>query len=101
MEMLMVRGRFWDKNALKIQEGIFKDGIKEGKWTAWFDDGRSTEGHYTNGKKNETWTSWWDHDRTRKEMQGKYREGKMVDKWYFYDKNGNLKEIRYFSPDFD
>ena len=25
---------------------------------------------------------------------------KMVDKWFFYDKNGNLKEIRYFSPNF-
>jgi antitoxin component YwqK of YwqJK toxin-antitoxin module len=33
-------------------------------------------------------------------MQGAYRNGKMVDKWFFYDKNGNLKEIRYFSPDF-
>ena len=25
-------------------------------------------------------------------MQGAYRKGKMVDKWFFYDKNGNLKE---------
>ena len=33
-------------------------------------------------------------------MQGAYKNGKMVDKWFFYDKNGNLKEIRYFSPDF-
>ena len=29
-----------------------------------------------------------------------YKNGQMVDKWFFYDKNGNLKEIRYFSPDF-
>ena len=35
-----------------------------------------------------------------KEMQGSYKKGKMVNKWYFYDPNGNLKEIRYFSPSF-
>ncbi len=52
------------------------------------------------GKKDAAWTSWWDYERTRKEMKGAYRNGKMVDKWFFYDKNGNLKEIRYFSPDF-
>ena len=32
--------------------------------------------------------------------EGNIKEGKMVDKWYFYDKNGNLKEIRYFTPSF-
>ena len=53
-----------------------------------------------NGKKDGTWTSWWDYDKTRKEMQGTYKTGKMVDKWYFYNNKGNLKEIRYFSPVF-
>ena len=91
---------FWDEESNKVQEGVFSDGTKEGQWTAWFIDGRLTEGYYANGKKDATWTSWWDHERTRKEMQGAYRNGKMVDKWFFYDKNGNLKEIRYFSPDF-
>ena len=91
---------FWDENAKKVQEGTFTEGTKEGKWTAWFSDGRLTEGFYANGKKDATWASWWDHERTRKEMQGAYRNGKMVDKWFFYDKSGNLKEIRYFSPAF-
>jgi len=91
---------FWNENAEKVQEGTFTEGTKEGKWTAWFSDGRLTEGFYANGKKDATWASWWDHERTRKEMQGAYRNGKMVDKWFFYDKNGNLKEIRYFSPAF-
>ena len=57
-------------------------------------------GDYKNGKKDNVWTSWWDTERTRKEMQGTYRDGKMVDKWYFYNNKGNLKEIRYFSPVF-
>ena len=55
---------------------------------------------YKVGKKDGTWTSWWDYDKTRKEMQGSYKKGKMVDKWYFYNNKGNLKEIRYFSPVF-
>ena len=49
---------------------VFTSGVKEGQWTAWFEDGRLTEGYYVNGKKDATWTSWWDHERTRKEMQG-------------------------------
>ncbi len=91
---------FWDDESNKVQEGSFNDGVKEGQWTAWFEDGRTTQGYYVNGKKDATWTSWWDYDRTRKEMQGTYKQGKMIDKWFFYDKSGNLKEIRYFSPDF-
>ena len=55
--------------------------------------------------KRHQWNQWSHleqkgNERTRKEMQGAYRNGKMVDKWFFYDKNGNLKEIRYFSPAF-
>nr|MCS5651043.1 hypothetical protein [Candidatus Neomarinimicrobiota bacterium] len=91
---------FYDEMTNKIQEGTFSLGVKEGKWTAYFSDGRVTEGHYKNGKKDADWTSWWNTERTRKEMQGTYRNGKMVDKWYFYNNKGNLKEIRYFSPVF-
>ena len=91
---------FYDDDSKKSQEGSFTKGIKEGQWTAWFEDGRLSEGYYANGKKDATWTSWWDYNRTKKEMQGNYRNGQMVDKWFFYDKNGNLKEIRYFSPNF-
>ena len=91
---------FWDRESNKVQEGSFSEGTKEGKWSAWFDDGRLSEGFYSNGKKDATWTSWWDNKKELKEMQGSYRQGKMVDKWFFYDPNGNLKEIRYFSPTF-
>ena len=35
-----------------------------------------------------------------KYIRDAYKNGKMIDKWFFYDKSGNLKEIRYFSPDF-
>ena len=38
-----------------------------------------------NGKKDATWTSWWDYERTKKEMQGDYKNGQMIDKWFFYD----------------
>ena len=91
---------FYDDETNKVQEGSFANGVKEGQWTAWFEDGRTTEGYYVNGKKDATWTSWWDYERTRKEMQGAFKSGKMIDKWFFFDKSGNLKEIRYFSPDF-
>ena len=91
---------FYNENGEKTQEGLFGEGVKHGKWIAYFEDGKLTEGVYKNGKKDGTWTSWWDYDKTRKEMQGTYKTGKMVDKWYFYNNKGNLKEIRYFSPVF-
>jgi hypothetical protein len=91
---------FYNEKGEKTQEGLFGEGVKHGKWIAYFEDGKLTEGEYKNGKKDGTWTSWWDYDKTRKEMQGTYKTGKMVDKWYFYNNKGNLKEIRYFSPVF-
>ena len=100
MGMPMVYGFFTMTILKKLKKGLFQMEQKEGQWTAWFEDGRLSEGYYANGKKDATWTSWWDHERTKKEMQGNYKNGQMVDKWFFYDKNGNLKEIRYFSPDF-
>ena len=91
---------FYNEKGKKTQEGSFNEGLKNGKWIAYFEDGKLTEGEYKDGKKDGTWTSWWDYDKTRKEMQGSYKSGKMVDKWYFYNNKGNLKEIRYFSPVF-
>ena len=91
---------FYNEKGEKTQEGLFSDGVKNGRWVAYFEDGKLTEGEYKNGKKDGTWTSWWDYEKTRKEMQGTYKSGKMVDKWYFYNNKGNLKEIRYFSPVF-
>ena len=73
----------------------------EGERLKYNENGQlSFKGNYKDGKKDGTWTSWWDYDKTRKEMQGSYKSGKMVDKWYFYNNKGNLKEIRYFSPVF-
>ena len=75
--------------------------MSEGEWVIYYDNGQlMSKGEYKDGKKDGTWTSWWDYDKTRKEMQGSYKGGKMVDKWYFYNTKGNLKEIRYFSPVF-
>ena len=50
--------------------------VKEGEWVYYF---------YGSG---DLW------------QKGSYKNGKMVDKWYFYNNKGNLKEIRYFSPVF-
>ena len=89
---------FYNESEEIIQQGTFLDGVKEGAWIAFFNDGRLTEGIYKAGKKDGQWTSWWAKNKNKKEMQGMYKKGKMVDKWYFYNNKGDLKEIRYFSP---
>ena len=86
---------------VKLSKEEYSKGKKDGLSENFFENGllRSRE-NFKDGKKDGTWTSWWDSKKELKEMQGSYRQGKMVDKWFFYDPNGNLKEIRYFSPTF-
>ena len=91
-----------DLNESRIGEysGTVKKGLPHGQGQLCYSHGGKYIGSWKDGKKDGTWTSWWDYDKTRKEMQGSYKSGKMVDKWYFYNNKGNLKEIRYFSPVF-
>ena len=63
----------------KKEEGIFKDGKKEGLWTSWYENGQKWfEKNYKDGKDDELWTYWDKND-------GKMYNGKFI--------NTNDKEI--------
>ena len=67
-------GRVFDLNKSsgdKILEGNYKDGIKHGKWTTWYENGqKELEKYYKYGKEDKLWTMWDRND--GKKYKGEY-----------------------------
>ncbi len=56
-------------------EGIWTNGIADGKWTFWYEDGgKFAEGSYKSGNGVGLWT-WW-YNSGAKYMEGNFRSGK-------------------------
>ena len=67
-------GRVFDLNRLngnKILEGNYKNGVKHGKWTTWYENGQKEyEKYYSYGKEDKLWIMW---DRNNgKKYKGEY-----------------------------
>lgn len=50
----------WHSNGNVQGKGEFRNGQKEGKWTEWYEDGKTKkeEGEFRGGKKRGKWTEW-------------------------------------------
>jgi len=105
-----------DKNGQNDEEGILKDGKKDGKWTFWFSgyitidayigndasDASDVGPHYfkqyevtyKDGKRYGKWTRW--HRNGQKEAEGILKDGKKDGKWTYWYENGQKSgEITY------
>lgn len=92
-----------------------KDGIKEGPYTSWHDDGKKSEhGQYVKGMKDGRWTAWYDTGQVEWEAEykqdekhgawsrfyrngvqasdGRYVDGKMEGRWISWFNNGKKSE---------
>jgi len=50
---------YWYNTKLKLSQGNYQNGKKEGLWTYWHTNGRKAlEGNFQNGKKEGIWTRW-------------------------------------------
>lgn len=76
-------------------EGNSLNGIKEGKWTSWYESGTIwSETHFENGKRNGSTATWYSNGRKR--YEGFYKDDKESGKWTYWDENGNLiKEVNH------
>ncbi|HOT88789.1 MAG TPA: hypothetical protein PL028_04550, partial [Bacteroidales bacterium] len=61
-----VKTEYWNsKNQVsgkenKKSEGTFKDSLKDGKWTYWYENGNKlSEGEYILNNKTGHWTYWY------------------------------------------
>ncbi len=81
----------------KLQmEGDFKNGVRDGKWVFYYENGNKwSEGYFRKGKSNGKRTTYYENGKKRYEAY--YKDDQRVGKWNFYDENGKLVK----SVDFD
>lgn len=86
----------WYQDAKQRQiQGLYRDGLREGSWTAWHENGnRMEQAEYRGGRKNGPFIVW--SEGGAKRFEGTYREDLMhglITEWY---ENGQKnKEIEY------
>ena len=70
-------------------EGAMKDGKREGTWKAYLRDGRPWSiDEFKNGELDGSSTVYWENGNLR--WEGKYKAGKHVGHWKWYDEQGIL-----------
>jgi antitoxin component YwqK of YwqJK toxin-antitoxin module len=82
-------------NKQKYVEANYKDGLKDGEWKSYREDGKLwSEHHYVKGKEDGAYKTY--HENGKLQIDGHYKEGKESGTWIFYDKNGTVnKRITY------
>jgi|TARA_B110000914_G_scaffold52907_1_gene45540 antitoxin component YwqK of YwqJK toxin-antitoxin module len=79
------------KSGEKREQGLLKNGYKDGLWTGWNKDGKKRfTGEYKEGKANENWIGY--HPNGKKKYEGKYEQGLQTGKWIYYNNKG-VKEM--------
>ena len=76
-------------------EGNSTDGVKEGKWTSWYENGMIwSETYFENGKKDGSTATWFPNGKKR--YEGFFKNGVESGKWKYWDEAGNLmQEVNY------
>ena len=83
----------------KIQmDGTFKNNLRDGLWTYWYENGSKwSEGFFKEGKNDGKRLTYFENGKVRYEAY--YKDGIRVGKWRFFDNNGKLlQEIDYSAP---
>ena len=80
----------------KIVDGQYKDGIKDGLWTYWYENGqKKAEENYRYGKRDGLWIGWYENGQKRKEDH--YRDGKVEGLWISLYENGEKRDEKTYS----
>jgi antitoxin component YwqK of YwqJK toxin-antitoxin module len=86
------------ENGQKENEGIFKNGKREGFWTEWYENGQQkiVTNYKTrkNGKEDGHWTGWYENG--QKMEEGNFKNGKREGFWTYWDENGQKKLEKHY-----
>ena len=89
--------RFWYPNGEKMKEFSYKDGILEGSFSKWNEDGQLlTQQHYSLGKWNGTWLQFYQPPGHLKEERH-YEDSKPVGIWSKWAASGLMTEKCFYS----
>lgn len=94
MEVLLKETQFYNDSSRYI-EGTYKDGLRDGTWTAWYQDGTLwSTGQYKEGKEHGKKTTY--HKTGKKYYEGVIKNEKRIGEWTFWNQEGEkLKTIDY------
>jgi antitoxin component YwqK of YwqJK toxin-antitoxin module len=89
-----------DNNKKKVYVGNLRNGIKSGKWTTWYYNGRKgSEITYKNGKRDGLYNVWYENG--QKEQEGTYKDGKKGLRTGWYKNGQKEREVHYKDGDYD
>lgn len=96
-EVLLKETQYYENGNVYI-EGTYKDGEREGTWTAWYKDGTIwSRGEYKAGKENGKKTVY--HENGQVYYEGEVRDDERAGTWTFWNKDGELlKKVEYGNP---
>lgn len=91
----LVRYTAWNDPGTKIEEGQYKNAIKEGLWVTWHPNGKKAEEQtFSEGKRNGTRSLWFDNGQMN--FQVRYVNNKAHGKWVGWHRNGKQAvEVEY------
>ena len=89
-----------DNNKKKVYVGNLRNGIKSGKWTTWYYNGRKgSEIIYKDGKWDGLWTQWYETGQKKGELI--YKDGKKGLRTGWYKNVQKEREVHYKDGDYD
>ena len=89
-----------DNNKKKVYVGNLRNGIKSGKWTTWYYNGRKgSEITYKDGKLDGLWTQWYETGQKKGELT--YKDGKKGLRTGWYKNGQKEREVHYKDGDYD
>ena len=72
------------------QQGSFKNGVKDGTWVWYYENGQlSYKGNFNNGKRDGAWFWYWGNGQVS--SKDNYKNGKKEGDWVSYYENGQLR----------
>lgn len=75
-------------NGVKSMEGPLQNGLRNGEWKSWYDDGALwSVGSFKNGKREGKGLVF--HANGKKFIEGSYLSGERIGKWSWWDEDGN------------
>lgn len=91
----VVKEEVYYENSNKKMEGEYINEKRNGKWSAWYEDGQLwSEGDYKEGKREGIGMVY--HPNGKKYIESMYTQDEKTGKWRFYDSSGALlKEVDF------
>lgn len=93
--LLIKESLYWDNGNPRVEGGFDEVGMKDGIWTAYFENGNKwSEGNFKEGEADGDYRVW--HENGQVYYEGSMSKGERTGKWRFYAEDGKLlKEIEY------